>query len=164
MSVKSFGLVVALVACGFAGSAVAKRSDSAWAVKADTPVAFEQQAAKVREDMQGSGQYADISVADRKAVEADLEKIGALLKSKGSASALTDGEQVELANAQERVNAILTRNDGDRLVCTYERRSGSNFKYKTCMTASQRESARRKSQDGYQNQLMRGGGSQAAGN
>ncbi|MBO9664624.1 hypothetical protein [Dokdonella sp.] len=161
---KSFGLVLALVACGFAGPAVAKRGETSWAVKADTPAAFEEQAAQVREDMQESGQYGDISAADRKAVEADLEKIGALLKSKGSANALNDGEQVELANAQERVNAILTRNDGDRLVCTYERRSGSNFKYKTCMTASQRESVRRKSQDGYQNQLMKGGGSQAMGN
>lgn len=164
MSVKSFGLVLALVACGFAGTAVAKRGETAWTFKADTSAAFEEQAAKVREEMQESGSYADISASDRKAVEADLEKIGELLKRKGSASALSDGEQVELVNAQERVNATLTRNDGDRLVCTYERRSGSNFKYKTCMTASQRESARNKSREGFQNELLKGGGTQAIGN
>lgn len=145
---KSFGLALVLVACGFAGAAVAKRGESAWIFKADTPAAFEEQAAKVREGMRGSGPYANISASDRHALEVDLDKIGELLRRKGSASALSDGEQVDLVNAQERVNAILTHNDGDRLICTYERRSGSNFKYKTCLTASQRDRTRQQSQEG----------------
>ncbi len=98
--------------------------------------------------MRPNGQYGNIGVSDRNAVEADLNRIAELLARKGSASALSDGEQVDLANAQERINAVLTRNDGDRLVCTYERRSGSNFKYKNCMTASQRERTRQQSMDG----------------
>ncbi|MBO9664623.1 hypothetical protein [Dokdonella sp.] len=148
MTMKSLGLAVALIACGFASTAVAKRGEAAWTFKADTPAAFAEQATKVREGMRPSGPYAGISASDRRVVESELDKIGALLERKGSASALSDGEQVELANAQERVNAILTRNDGDRLVCTYERRSGSNFKYKNCMTASERERTRQKSQEG----------------
>lgn len=162
MSMKSLSLVLALAACGVAGTAAAKGPQ--WTFKADTPAQFEEQAAKVREEMKPDGQYGNIGVSDRNAVEADLDKIAQLLQRKGSASALSDGEQVELANAQERVNAVLTRNDGDRLVCTYERRSGSNFKYKSCMTASQRESVRRKSQEGFQNELLKGGGTQSRGN
>lgn len=148
MSMKSLALAIALVACGAAETAVAKRGEAVWTFKADTPAAFAEQAAKVREGMRGSGPYAGISATDRGIVESELGRIGELLGRKGSASALSDGEQVELVNAQERVNAILTRNDGDRLVCTYERRSGSNFKYKICMTASERERTRQKSQEG----------------
>jgi hypothetical protein len=162
MSMKSLGLVLALAACGVAGTAAAKGQQ--WTFKADTPAQFEEQATKVREEMKPDGQYGNIGASDRNAVEADLGKIAELLGRKGSASALSDGEQVDLANAQERVNAVLTRNDGDRLICTYERRSGSNFKYKSCMTASQRDAVRRKSQEGFQNELLKGGGSQAIGN
>lgn len=164
MSLKSLGLLVALAACGTVGTATAKSLGQHWKFNADTPAAFEEQAAKVRDEMKPSGQYAGITTSDRHAVEVDLDKISELLKRKGSASALSEGEQVELANAQERVNAVLTRNDGDRLVCTYERRSGSNFKYKNCMTVSDRDSIRRKSQEGFQNEIMKGGGTQQPGN
>ncbi|MFC4820828.1 hypothetical protein [Dokdonella ginsengisoli] len=143
---KSLGLLLALAACGVAGTAAAKGAQ--WAFKADTPAQFAEQATKVRDGMRPNGQYGNIGVSDRNAVEADLNRIAELLARKGSASALSDGEQVDLANAQERINAVLTRNDGDRLVCTYERRSGSNFKYKNCMTASQRERTRQQSMDG----------------
>ncbi len=161
MSMKSLGCVLVLAAWGFAGPLMAKQE---WTFSADTPAAFEEQVEKVHEEMKGEGRYGDISAKDRTAVEADLNRIRDLLGRKGSAGALNDTDQVDLVNAQERVNAILTRNDGDRLVCTYERRSGSNFKYKNCVTVRDRDTARRKSQEGYQNELMRGGGAQQRGN
>lgn len=165
MFVKSLGLVLAIAVCGgFAESLAAKSAGQTWKFTADTPEAFEQQAAKVREDMGQSGPYGGIGVADRNAVEADLDKMSELFKRKGSASALSDAEQVDLVNTQEHLNAILTRNDGNRLICTYEKRSGSNFKYKTCMTANERDDVRRRSREGFQDQLLKGGGTQMKGN
>lgn len=159
MSMKMLSLALALAACGFSGVVAAKSADQ-WKFKAESSAAFEEQAAKIRQGMEGEGQYSGIGQADRRAVEADLDKIREILNRKGTAGSLSDRDQVDLANAQERVNATLTRNDGDRLICTYEKRSGSNFKYKSCMTASQRDAERRRSQDSYQNTLMKGGASQ----
>jgi hypothetical protein len=51
----------------------------------------------------------------------------------------------EVANAQEEANALLTDNDGDRLICRYEKRTGSHFRVKRCSTVD--ELARRRHED-----------------
>ena len=163
MIAKSLGVMLGLAMCGvFASSAVARAVSEPWKVDS-TSAEFEAQVAEVRAEMAPKGRYEAITATDRAAVEADLERIGALLHSQESGKALTDREQLELANAQERVNAVLTRNDGDRLICTMEPRTGTKFKDKVCQTARQREEIRRKAQEGYQRELMRGGGSQERG-
>lgn len=137
---------------------------AAWNFAVNTPSEFAEQAAAVRKEMGDEGRYREVSAADRSMVEAELSKIEGLLQSKGSANKLNDSEQVELVNAQEHINALLTKNDGNRLICSQEKRTGSNFKIKTCMTAFQREERRRKSQQGLQDDLMRGSASQQKGN
>lgn len=164
MIAKSLGVMLGLAMCGaFAGSAVARTMSEPWKV-AVTAADFEAQVAEVRAEMAPNGRYDDLTATDRTTVEADLERIGALLRSNESGKPLTDRDQLELANAQERVKAILTRNDGDRLICTMEPRTGTKFKDKVCQTARQREEIRRKSQEGFQREFMKGGGSQEKGN
>lgn len=160
MIAKSLGVMLGLATCGaFAGTAFASEP---WKV-AVTSEAFEGQAAAVRAEMAPNGRYDNLTATDRAAVETDLERIGALLRSKESGKALADRDLLELANAQERVKAILARNDGDRLICTMEPRTGTKFKDKVCQTARQREEIRRKSQEGFQREVMKGGGSQERG-
>jgi hypothetical protein len=48
-------------------------------------------------------------------------------------------------NAQQEVNAILSKRDGERLICKSERPVGSNIPIKTCRTAS--EMAQRRQND-----------------
>jgi len=168
MAVKSMKFLCGLVFCGLLAIPAVGSASSAkgapWKFAADTPVEFEAQAAEVRKEMGTDGKYGAISVADRTAVEGDLDKIKALLESRGSAGKLEDREQVDLVNAQERINAVLTRNDGNRLVCVLETRSGTHFKEKVCQTAREREAIRRKSQQGFQDTLMKGGATQQRGN
>ena len=114
-----------------------------------SPDAFAQQAAALRKDLGGAGRYGELGPAERSTVAADLEAIEALLQRKGSAARLNDREQVELMNAQERINALLTNNDADQLICTFQSRTGSRLKVKTCRTAFQRDEIRRKSQEGF---------------
>lgn len=152
---------LAALTCGFLASAVAK-SDLKFNI--ESMDAFDQQVSSVHAEMSNGGQYSEIGREDRAALDVEFGRMRSLLERKFSTGRLEDRDQVELANAQEHANAILTRNDGDRLICTWERRSGSNFKYKSCMTASQRDGERRRSQDGYQNAIMKGGGSQQRGN
>lgn len=137
---------------------------AAWDFNVKTPDEFAAQAATVRKEMGEDGRYREVSSSDRSMVEAELNKIEGLLQSKGSTDKLNDSEQVELVNSQEHINALLTKNDGNRLICTQEKRTGSNFKVKSCMTAFEREERRRKSQQGLQDDLMRGSASQQKGN
>lgn len=167
MVAKSLKFLCGLVVCGvlaFPLVSSAGTRPAAWKFAESTPEAFEAQAAEVRKEMGTDGKYSAISVDDRTAVDTDLARIDALLKSKGSATKLNDAEQVDLMNAQERINAILTKNDGNRLICTLEPRTGSNFKQKICRTEAERAAIRRSSQKAFQDDLMRGSASQAPGN
>jgi hypothetical protein len=161
MNMKSWGWVVGLVLlCG--SPAWAAGVNPKWKVVAD-PATFAEQAKQVREDMKPKGAYGGIDLRDREAVEENLDIIEKLLQ-KQAAGPLPDADQVRLANAQEKVNAVLTSNEGNRLICTFERRSGTNFKEKICYTARERDTMRRKSQQGFQDGLLRGGGTQQRGN
>ncbi len=126
------------------------RAEAAPAIRATTLDDFRSQASRVRADMAANGRYAGLSETDRHTIEADLARIDALLQKRGTSSALRDGEQVDLLNAQEEVNALLTRNDGERLVCTLERRTGSKMMQKNCMTVADRNELRRKTNDAAQ--------------
>ena len=156
MIAKSLGAMLALAACGvFSGSVAARTMDQPWNT-AVTSEAFEAQVARVHAEMAPKGRYDSITATDRAAVDADFERIGALLRGKESGKPFTDRDQLELANAQERINALLTRNDGDRLVCGLEQRTGTKFKQKVCLTVREREAIRRGSQEGYQREFRRG--------
>lgn len=117
---------------------------------------FDRQVSDVHGKMVDGGRYAGVQPKERAQLDSDFSLIRELLERKLASGKLDDRDQVDLANAQEHANAILTRNDGDRLVCTYDKRTGSNFKFKNCMSVSDRETVRRKAIDGYQSQLMGG--------
>jgi len=151
----AFGLI-------FSASAWAAGVNPKWKLVGDSAT-FAEQAQEVRDGMKPSGAYGGIGVKDREAVEQNLDVIGKLLDKKGSGP-LADTDQVALANAQEKINAVLTSNDGNRLICTFERRSGTNFKEKICYTARERDTMRRQSQQGVQDTLFRGGGTKSPGN
>lgn len=145
MGTKSVGLLWLVVCAMFALPASAHAASPDWKVVTNQQ-AFEVQAAQVRKDMNGNGKYAGISMKARKSVEADLDKIDALLHKGDSAAKLTDRDQVALMNAQERVNAVLTRNEGNRLICEYRARTGSHLKTKICHTQAQIAATRRNTQ------------------
>lgn len=164
MSRKQAGLLWIVACAVFALPLLGQAKNADWKVVTDSPQAFAKQAAEVRKEMGPRGEYGGISGNERTAVNEDLDTIAALLKKRGSASQLNDSEQVDLMNAQERINAVLTRNEGNRLICTMESRLGTNFKQKVCRTQAEIDNIRRNSQQGFQNSMLQNGGSQARGN
>lgn len=164
MNRKPAGLLWIVACAVFALPILGHAVGPDWKVVTDSPQAFAKQAAEVRKEMGPRGEYGGISGNERSAVDADLDTIEALLKKRGSASKLNDSEQVDLMNAQERINAVLTKNEGNRLICTMEPRLGTNFKQKVCRTQAEIDNTRRNSQQGFQDSLMRGGATQSRGN
>ena len=145
--VSILGVALAIAFC-LPATAEAKKSKNDDAVTATTASAFAAQAADIRSEMKPGGRYTEMSVDERARVEKNLEVITRLFEEKEDLSAMSDRQKIELINAQEDANAILTKNDDDRLICVSRRPTGSNFKQKQCMTAKQARELRERTRDG----------------
>lgn len=155
------GLLAIVATFGFAVTAPALHAAESAGTRdaAHTAAAFAKQAAQVREQMRPGGRYAFLDATERATVDRDLTRIGELLGKRGTVDGLTDQEQVELINAQEEANALLTRNeDGARMVCRYEQLTGSRMRSKVCRTEAQWAELERSQQDDFQRAALQGRG------
>lgn len=114
---------------------------------ADTKTLFDDQAAAIRQQMQPGGHYEFVSTSERSEVEQNLERMAAVLGRHADPTSFSDADKTELLQAQENVNAVLTRNDGRRLICQRERATGSHLGKDKCQTFAERERARRSSEN-----------------
>ncbi|MBL8298499.1 MAG: hypothetical protein JNN30_09145 [Rhodanobacteraceae bacterium] len=113
---------------------------------AETKQLFDDQAAAIRQQMQPGGHYEFVSVSERTEVEQNLEHIATVLSRHPDVKLFGSADKAELLQAQESVNAVLTRNDGRRLICERERQTGSHLGRDKCQTLAERERARRNSE------------------
>ncbi|HSX62562.1 MAG TPA: hypothetical protein VLF18_20455 [Tahibacter sp.] len=113
---------------------------------AETRTLFDDQAAAIRQQMQPGGHYEFVSTAERAEVEQNLDRIAAALAQHPDVTTFSDADKAALLQAQENVNAVLTRNDGRRLICQRERSTGSHLGKDKCQTFAERERARRSSE------------------
>ena len=121
-----------------------------------TAAEFADQVVELRKQMAPKGRFGTLSAEERARVEVNLDKITRLFEQNGEFSSMGSSEKVALINAQEDANAILTRNDDDRLICKMERPTGSNFKQKQCMTVRQTREIRERTRDGLDRYSMPG--------
>jgi hypothetical protein len=106
-------------------------------VKADTKEAFASIAEGVRKEMEDGGRFEYVKPDERKTVESKLVEMDQLFEKKSSVTDMTQDEKVALFNAQETVNAILTRRDRDRVICKNQAPIGSHIPVTTCHTYGQ---------------------------
>ncbi|MBN8482287.1 MAG: hypothetical protein J0L88_11930 [Xanthomonadales bacterium] len=111
-------------------------------VTVETPADFRDQAGRVRASLAPDGRHATANDAERGRIEALLLRIEAIFDARGSGQALSEGDRLQVLNAQEEINAILARRDGDRLVCEFVMRTGSHRRGKECLTVREREARR----------------------
>jgi hypothetical protein len=115
-------------------------------VKADTKAAFDKVAADVRTEMTGDGRYAYVKPDERRKVETALDEMSRLFDANDSVEKMDKATRVELFNAQESINAILTLRDSDRLVCERAAQPGSRIVGTTCRRYGDLEAARQASE------------------
>lgn len=130
-------LVTPVLITTFAFAALASTAvqgaEKKWDFAIESAAQFEEQAVEIRQQID-AGQYPHVEDRDRAAVEADLNRVSRLLNKRDELSQLSHRDQVELMNAQERINAILIDNDADRVVCKLEAKVGTRMKTKNCLT------------------------------
>ena len=129
--------------------AAAKENYHEKALNADTQEKFQAVADNVRKEMEPGGRYEYVKPEERATIERSLADMDALLAESGGVANMKQDQKIKLFNAQEVVNSILTRRDGDRVICKNETKVGSHIPTTNCHTYAQEEEARR----GSRNQL-----------
>lgn len=113
------------------------------ALRAVTKEKFDDQAAAIRQQMKAGGRWEFVDTSERTQVNTRLDEIASLLATVASVEELSRVDKGKLIEAQEDVNAVLTKKDGRRLICQQVTPTGSNRTQKQCSTFAQRERERR---------------------
>ncbi|TXH78013.1 MAG: hypothetical protein E6Q88_00065 [Lysobacteraceae bacterium] len=92
------------------------------------------------------GDYADLSDKDRKAILDKQADIYRLIEGRTTIEELGPNGKIELANALESMNALLTKAEDSRMVCERVKVIGSNRPQNKCMSVGERKRLREKIQ------------------
>ncbi len=92
----------------------------------------------IRADMKAKRErYANLPRDVQTSVLADQEKLGKLLEGTTDTSQLAPTDQAEVRRLMARIEATIKNNQDQRLVCTQEARTGSNYVTRVCRTATE---------------------------
>lgn len=112
------------------------------AVNANTKETFATVSSWVRKEMAAGGRYAYVTDTEKSKVDANLNEMGGLFDKYGAVDQMNDADKTKLFNDQEELNAILSKRDGDRIICKNEIPIGSHIPVKSCRTYSQMQGDR----------------------
>lgn len=128
--------------------------------KADNKADFAAVVVEVTAEMATWGRYGFVSASERSTIDASLAQMQSFFDKFGTVAAMDKDAKLQLYEDQESVNAILTRRDDRRVVCTVERPTDSLVRKRICRTygtvardrRSAQEEMNRISRDGYINE------------
>lgn len=106
-------------------------------VKADSKENFETIVAAIHQQMQPGGRWQFIDKGERATVDGNFADMQKLYDQYGGVDKMDSNAKIRLLADQSSVNAILTKKDGDRLICQTEMPVGSHLPVKTCKTYAQ---------------------------
>lgn len=109
-------------------------------VDASRQEALDEQVDAIRAEMKAGGRFEFLQGKEKRDVEKQFVLIRKVLERRRGKK-LDDEDMLEVYAAQETANAILTRNDGRRMVCENSAPTGSNRKELQCATFAERERA-----------------------
>lgn len=131
-------------------------------VNASTKDAFVTESSKVRTQMEKGGRFEFVNKDERETVNSKLDAMTRMFDKKPSVAEMNESERIQMINDQEQINAILTRSDGDRMICKSVAPVGSHIPVKTCKSqrdiAEQQRSSRQFMNDRSMVTQQQGGG------
>jgi hypothetical protein len=129
---------VALLATACVG---AKENYQEKAFNADSKEKFVTVATGVKEQMKPGGRYEYVDQKERDTIEKKLDEMDKLFGSNETVATMSEQNKIALFNDQEVVNSILTKRDGERVICKKEAPIGSHIPITTCHTYAQEQTA-----------------------
>lgn len=122
---------------GAAPSAQSSSSNDKTVVRADTKENFDAVVAAVQKQMAPGGRWQFVDKGERATIDGNFSDMSRLYDQYGSVDKMSPTAKQQLLADQNTVNAILTKKDGDRLVCKSEVPVGSHLPIRTCRTYAQ---------------------------
>lgn len=110
-----------------------------------THAKFDDAVGRIRHEMNEGGRYEFLRPKERETIERRLGEIQALLV-RNAGGSFSRQDKIEMLNAQEEVNGLLARRDGNRLICERRAPTGSHLQQNTCVTYGEKERERREAQ------------------
>jgi hypothetical protein len=125
-SVCALAALLLATATALAGEPSAKPFDIS------TPQSFREQVAQVRTGLNPGGEYAFLSAQDRTRVDHEISTMDALFQRYGNIETMGGAGRVQLYNAQESANSILTRGRAGTIRCAWAQQTGSHIPRTLC--------------------------------
>jgi hypothetical protein len=97
-----------------------------------TPQSFREQVAQVRTGLNPGGEYASLSAQDRARVDHEISAMDALFQRYVNIEAMGGAVRVQLYNAQESANRILTHGRTGNTQCAWAQQTGSHVPRTLC--------------------------------
>ncbi|WP_159016830.1 hypothetical protein [Cognatiluteimonas profundi] len=85
------------------------------------------------------GEYSRFDAEAVRKVEATQDQVFRMLDGVSSLDQLNQQQQVDLANKLELIKSTLLAQDGNRVICRVERKTGTNLTTRRCETVASRE-------------------------
>lgn len=95
---------------------------------------------------QPSGEYSRFDEGQIARMKRAQDNVFRMLSGVNSLNDLSENEKIEVSNSLDQVKAILLANEGNRLICYRERKTGTNLLTKRCETYAEREAHARESE------------------
>lgn len=115
-------------------------------VQADTKENFEAVVAAIQKQMTPGGRWQYLDKGERATIDGNFADMGTLYNKYGSVDKMSPTAKAQLFADQNTVNAVLTKKDGDRLICKSEVPVGSHLPIRTCRTFAQIEQEQQQAQ------------------
>lgn len=128
-------------------TAIPTDSEGKPVVRADTKENFEAIATAIQQQMQPGGRWQYTSKSDRATIASTFADMSSLYAQFGSVDKMDAAAKTRLLADQNTVNAILTKKDGDRLICQSQMPVGSHLPVKVCKTYAQIQAEQQGAQD-----------------
>lgn len=106
-------------------------------VKADTKENFEAVATAIQQQMQPGGRWQYVSATGRRTIDEKFADMRALFDRFSSVNKMDQPSLSRLLDDQNAINAILAKDDGNRLVCEHLAPTGSHITKTVCRSYSQ---------------------------
>ena len=95
---------------------------------------------------QPNGEYSRFDEGQIARMKHAQDNVFRMLSGVNSLNDLSENEKIEVSNSLDQVKAILLANEGNRLICYRERKTGTNLLTKRCETYAEREAHARESE------------------
>ena len=135
-------LLVSVLFVAMSPVALHASAPAAFALDATSAEDFRQQAQALRTEMAAGGKYAKLSPSDQARVGKQLDRLQGIYDKRADGGSMSNLDQVALVNASEEINAVLSGDEDQKMVCEQVRKLGSNRTEKICLTVAQRNAAR----------------------